>query len=271
MRPIDTTSIYDLIMPWKANALEDSDEEEQPRFAPVGEHTTHSVVEAVPSIIERMTKAYEGDKPLGRGRPNEKSKKQCNLSSGAEAILINPPWADRDPEGKGVTIDDFAQISFDKCLINDGIIFIWSEKTLHHPLIKNMRNQGFEYIENVVWTFLDPAKKAEIEAQKTIEITPGFHKQEYRFFKKAHRTLLMFRRKLDKPSLNLRHQRTCDSCFEFVDPENLQKTPTDYVYKLIETLLPFSRVAKGQNLKLLELWAEDANPRSGWLKLVEQG
>ena len=38
--------------------------------------------------------------------------------------------------------------------------------------------------------------------------------------------------------LELRHQRTGDVVFDWVDPANPFKKPTYYVYKLIEILLP---------------------------------
>ncbi len=193
----------------------------------------------------------------------------CNLAQSVEAILINPPWAVRDPNGAGVTVDDFARIPFDKSLIHDGIVFVWAEKVLIHPLMKAMAAKGFDYIENVVWGFLDRDRVGMVE-EKSIDVAPAFARQDYVHLKKAHRTLFMFRRKLTKPLLNLRHQRTCDSCFDFVDPTNSQFTPSEYIYRLIETLLPDSRLESNNSLKLLELWADESSARPGWLKLVEK-
>jgi hypothetical protein len=39
-------------------------------------------------------------------------------------------------------------------------------------------------------------------------------------------------------SLELRHQRTADVVFDWVDENNKFKTPDYYTYKMIETLLP---------------------------------
>ena len=52
----------------------------------------------------------------------------------------------------------------------------------------------------------------------------------------------MFRRIVGKnvKKLELRHQRTCDVCFDWYEPDKLgvHHKPYDYTYNLIETLLP---------------------------------
>ena len=85
--------------------------------------------------------------------------------------------------------------------------------------------------------------------------------------------------------LELRHQRTGDVVFDWVDPANPFKKPVYYVYKLIEILLPKAmaklpkkdkdgklpnsqQVEDNRRLKMVELWAPDAEPRKGWLKVV---
>ena len=73
-----------------------------------------------------------------------------------------------------------------------------------------------------------------------------------------------------KCNLELRHQRTCDVCFDWgiTDPsvkymdkinndgiarDNLFK-PTNYIYKMIETMLPKAMVDREKkHLRLLEL------------------
>ena len=82
-----------------------------------------------------------------------------------------------------------------------------------------------------------------------------------------------------KVPLELRHQRTGDVVFDWVDPANPFKKPNYYVYKLIETLLPKAHAkiptgqatpanaAKDMSLKMVELWAADDTPRQGWLKV----
>ena len=84
--------------------------------------------------------------------------------------------------------------------------------------------------------------------------------------------------------LELRHQRTGDVVFDWVDPANPFKKPNYYVYKLIEILLPKAmaklpkksgqemvnsvQLEESRRLKMVELWAPDDTPRKGWLKVV---
>lgn len=66
----------------------------------------------------------------------------------------------------------------------------------------------------------------------------------------------MFRRMQKKNGnpLELRHQRTCDVCFDFKDYETDNYKPHEYMYKLIETLLPKSMVdEQKKHLRMIEL------------------
>lgn len=97
-----------------------------------------------------------------------------------------------------------------------------------------------------------------METIKTIDATGAFVRQPYRHICKSHQTLLMLRRSeanRDKckswkkvvdpskppaekaPNLELRHQRTGDVVFDFVEADS-RKKPMYFIYKLIETLLP---------------------------------
>jgi len=105
--------------------------------------------------------------------------------------------------------------------------------------------------------------------------------------------MLIFRRisqKKAKCTLELRHQRTCDVCFDWAIPvknqemysrydkinrdgieRNEQFKPTNYIYKMIETMLPKAMVnEQTKHMRLLELWGLNDEPRKGWVKLVQQ-
>ena len=68
--------------------------------------------------------------------------------------------------------------------------------------------------------------------------------------------------------------------FDWTDEKDKFKTPDYFTYKMIETLLPraMNKLPPGQctkeafdrcrKFKLVELWAQDDNPRKGWLKVV---
>lgn len=90
--------------------------------------------------------------------------------------------------------------------------------------------------------------------------------------------MLIFRRvsqKKAKCTLELRHQRTCDVCFDWahlnneegcysvndkINNDGIQRNdsfkPNNYIYKMIETMLPKAMVTTDKkHIRLLELWA----------------
>ena len=73
----------------------------------------------------------------------------------------------------------------------------------------------------------------------------------------------MFRR-LQKKSTNpleLRHQRTCDVCFDFKEHRTSNYKPHEYVYKLIETMLPKSQIDETtKEFRMIELYAPSFLP-----------
>jgi hypothetical protein len=86
-------------------------------------------------------------------------------------------------------------------------------------------------------------------------VSPAYIRDDYRYVKKSHKTLLIFRRlaKKSQNPLELRHQRTCDVCFDFKSADSKYK-PNEYIYKLIETLLPKSAVdEQKKHLRMIEL------------------
>ena len=209
---------------------------------------------------------------------------------------MNPQWADHAydaasnsikpvPGKTGLTIDEFSKIRIPEEVLRDGIIFIWVQKELIFSVIKVLESQNFEYVENLCHVMLDPKY---FEATKRIgntDATPAIYREPYRFLNKSHRTLLMLRRNIrrqDEQPLELRHQRTGDVVFDWVDESQPHKTPEYYTYKLIETLLPKSRfkgASKGitsenyeeaRDFRLVELWAQNDSKRSGWLKVSSQ-
>jgi hypothetical protein len=87
-------------------------------------------------------------------------------------------------------------------------------------------------------------------------------REDYQFLKKTKKTLLIFRRmsqKKAKCTLELRHQRTCDVCFDWaqvekemyeandsINNDGIARSedfkPLNYMYKMIETMLPKAMV-----------------------------
>jgi len=118
---------------------------------------------------------------------------------------------------------------------------------------------------------LDKSKRKEVDKSRSIDVTPAFIYEDSSYLKKSHKTLLMLRRlSKDEPGkikLELRHQRTGDVVFDFKNMENETEKPQDYIYSLIETLLPKAVIDyQKKQFKMLEIWATDDVPREGWVK-----
>ena len=99
----------------------------------------------------------------------------------------------------------------------------------------------------------------EVDETRHIDISKAYVREKSKYLQQTKKTLLIFRRmsnKKAKCTLELRHQRTCDVCFDWAvvnensatlqnDPINNDGisrspnfTPNNYVYKMIETMLP---------------------------------
>ena len=158
--------------------------------------------------------------------------------------------------------------------MKDGLVFIWVEKEYIFDLIKCFEKQDFFYVENVCYVMLDQMKKKEIDDSREIDISDSFVREDYQFLKKTKKTLLIFRRmsqKKAKCTLELRHQRTCDVCFDWsavekdifassdlINNDGISRSedfrPNNYIYKMIETMLPKAMVEDTRkHIRLLEM------------------
>jgi hypothetical protein len=167
-----------------------------------------------------------------------------------------------------LTIEQFQKLKIPDTVMKDGMIFIWVEKEYISDIIRHLETQGFAYVENVCYVMLDSTMKKEVEQFNTIDATPAFIREDCTFLKKAHKSLLLFRRVSKDGKLELRHQRTGDVVYDWYDPMKPHQKPDFYLYKLIEILLPRAmsgpaKPKKGEphkleshpHLKMVELWA----------------
>ena len=115
-----------------------------------------------------------------------------------------------------------------------------------------------------------------IDDTREIDITSSFvtvHDNQKSFLRKSKRTMLIFRKISDKKAkctLELRHQRTCDVVFDWqmldktknyrgpINSDGIERSdhfkPHNYIYKMIETMLPKAMVnPENKHLRLLEL------------------
>ena len=77
---------------------------------------------------------------------------------------------------------------------------------------------------------LNPKEKESTKKMCNTDATSALAREPYKFINKSHRTLLMMRRtKSDGnaggPNLELRHQRSGDVVFDWIDERNKFKTP----------------------------------------------
>lgn len=161
----------------------------------------------------------------------------------AQAILINPPWdsivgsksSASDMNGK-ITVDDFcSNIKIPTDVMKDGLLFIWVEKEYISKLIKFFEELDFYYVENMCYIMLDQNKKEEIDLTRQTNINDSFVRQKYSFLQKSKKTLLILRRTSNKKAcctLELRHQRTCDVCFDWAVVKDKPKDDPNMIKQL---------------------------------------
>lgn len=165
-------------------------------------------------------------------------------------VLINCGWEMEEEEQHARITQRLRKIPVNN-LCPTGFIFIWAEKEFLASVVKLMDDWGFLYIENLTWVLLHPNN--------------SILKLDYKYTRKSHLTLLIFRKNGEGKDIELRHQRNPDVVFDTVRFAECCKpggVPSE-VYKAIETLLPTGKD------KFLELWAEKGVSREGWTHLVE--
>ncbi|CAD8075394.1 unnamed protein product [Paramecium sonneborni] len=217
-----------------------------------------------------------------------------------QAVFINIKW------GQHLKIEQFKQFNLTESQMHNGMLFIWCEKDNIMEIIDQVDKLGFNYVENFTTVLLSMEKiltimpsepqvrkiteffsKKNIKEQKEIKKIDGLRNQEqlpdldptqvfwnenYTYFRKTKRTLLMFR-KQSKQQLELRHQRTGDIFFDVIekDSQNISAIGMEYIYKMIETLLPKAQYKAGETLKMMELFADpNTQGRQGWIQVIQE-
>lgn len=197
--------------------------------------------------IDPVTQSYKTIQPLlGEGQILHNNVFTAKFTQSFEAILITPP--------QGLHIRLKQKLKFLKDLVHKGLIFLWTFKTEIKEWVETMEKIKFNYVENLVWVKVDKQKTDQAGGLENLKdfSTDLLSKEKGSPFASAHMTLLIFR-KASNAKLELRHQRTCDVVFDF-------EKPKEYVYHMIETLLPEAGTK-------LELWGE-GNTRAGWIHVV---
>lgn len=175
-----------------------------------------------------------------------------------QAIYMDPPFVlpgEEKAPGQ-ITIQEFEQLKIAN-LVEQGFLFIWCEKELIPELLRICESWSFKYVENFTWI-----KKY---------VNNRIVRQPYTYFNKSKITCFIFRKEGD---IELRHQRSPDCEFDFIKPKlpnELVEQKPEFMYKVIETLLPQARYSPTNNkgTRLLELFSRKNSKRKGWTSIVQ--
>lgn len=199
-------------------------------------------------FMDPITQSYQRVKrAAGTGESVKQSVLNCKLRGDFQAILINA--------APGMSFKQKKKLKFVRDLMSNGLIFLWSSKAEIKEWIEVFEGFNFQYVENLAWVRVDEEQVRSAGGLSGLtDFAPELIRQDrHSPLNESHSTLLILRR-LPAKKLELRHQRTCDVVFDYAKP-------CEYVYHLIETLLPEAD-------HKLELWASEET-RAGWLHVID--
>jgi len=191
---------------------------------------------------------------------------QNNKDKKYKAILMDPPFdLSESPvcinNGGNVKLSDFAKLPISEVIPDTvgAMLFIWVPSELTMQINEICESWGFLLVEHATWILRNLSYQIENRQSNLFGISKC--------------NLLLYRRtKKNGKSFNkleLRHQRTSDSYFDFVryHQETGRELKSDYHYKVIETLLP--DLDKKENGSALFLWAPKNEKRDGWTCIAD--
>ncbi|KAJ2414163.1 hypothetical protein H4218_001528 [Coemansia sp. IMI 209128] len=178
-----------------------------------------------------------------------------------QCVYMDPPLLlpDEQPKPGYFDISQLTAIPVHRMLVPGAFLFTWCEKELLPDMCEIAEKQwGLKYVENFCW----------VRHQTNNHIA----KLPSNYFRRSKVTLLIFRREGD---LEMRHQRSPDSVFDFVKPRmagDLNDRKPDFSYTVIETLLP--RALCTAELpdpdRLIQLWMPADCHRTHWTTIVQK-
>ncbi|KAJ2877339.1 hypothetical protein FB639_003811 [Coemansia asiatica] len=178
-----------------------------------------------------------------------------------QCIYMDPPLLlpNEDARPGYFDIKELRAIPVHKMLVPGAFLFTWCEKELLPDMCEIAEQEwGLKYVENFCWVrHLTNNHIARLPSD---------------YFCRSKVTLLIFRREGD---LEMRHQRSPDSVFDFVKPRmpgDLNDRKPDFAYTVIETLLP--RALCTPELpnpdRLLQLWMPADSHRTHWTTIIQK-
>ncbi|KAJ2312650.1 hypothetical protein IWW54_001969, partial [Coemansia sp. RSA 2705] len=172
-----------------------------------------------------------------------------------QCVYMDPPLLlpDEQPRPGYFDIAKLATIPVNRLLVPGAFLFTWCEKELLPDMCEIAEQRwGLKYVENFCW----------------VRQLPNNHiaRLESSFFRRSKVTLLIFR---SEGSLEMRHQRSPDSVFDFIKPRmpgDLNDRKPEFAYTVIETLLPLALCTEElpRPDRLLQLWMPADCHRKHW-------
>ncbi|PIA19247.1 hypothetical protein COEREDRAFT_37216, partial [Coemansia reversa NRRL 1564] len=177
-----------------------------------------------------------------------------------QCVYMDPPLLLPNETSKPgfFAIAKLATIPVNKLLVPGAFLFTWCEKELIPDMCEIAeKTWGLKYVENFCW----------VRQQTNNQIA----RLESPFFCRSKVTLLIFR---GEGNLEMRHQRSPDSVFDFTKPRlpgDLNDRKPEFAYTVIETLLPRAICTKEEPdpNRLLQLWMPADSHRKNWTTIVQ--
>jgi len=236
--------------------------------------TSDDVLMPRPVKYSAETAPWSQRVPLSSDLPSIKDKllELAKQSEGFHAIVMSPPWKEPRPgatpiEG-GIVPEDLLKLPLgDHSFLSAGFVYIWTPKHWLHRTLQALEQMDLHYVENAV------------VVNERVGDGPPLS-QPCTYFSQQKETLLVCRRgvkqestgKINWAPVELRHQRISDVHLACYRPSatraDIPKKPVNYVHKMTETMLPFSRYnadLEDNKPRFCELWADKDVTRPGWV------
>lgn len=194
------------------------------------------------------------------------------VESAPVAILMDPPFdlsespvhvssqseSESESEcGRGtVSLSDFAKLPMASLVPDTAgcMLFMWIPSELTMQVNEICEQWGFVLVEHATWIMRNLRYQIENRESRLL----GLSKHNLMLYRRTKKNGKSFNK------LELRHQRTSDSYFDFArtHPQTGRELKSDYHYNVIETLLP--DLDKHETGSALFLWAPKDERRDGW-------
>mmetsp|Transcript_21417 Transcript_21417/g.46697 ORF Transcript_21417/g.46697 Transcript_21417/m.46697 type:complete len:553 (-) Transcript_21417:507-2165(-) len=213
----------------------------------------------------------------------------------ADETEVNP-----NNRENGIEPEDLVKLGLkSRALLKSGFVYVWTPKHLILRVLRALEKMDFHYVENAVFV------KQHVHNAFVCEPSRYF-RQSKETLLICRRGTKTKSGKIQWEKVEIRHQRTSDVHFEFLrtDENKVHLYPHSYVHNMAETMLPHARfnpcavegdkeekstdeenpevspaeqstdkenpVVQVSPGKLLHLWANPSQKRTGWVTIAER-